>query len=118
MACVERGAARRGLEPLVRLTARITRPMTAIVARLLGRTGRDAESVMRQMSLNGQLFHFFPMHRSSLAGPHVPSFDVLADIKRITLEHSTAALAALARRRLAPATGARRRTARRGARRA
>jgi AcrR family transcriptional regulator len=99
MACVERGAARRGLAPLARLTARITRPMSAIVARLLGRSDRDAESVMRQMSLNGQLFHFFPMHRRAIAGLRARNLDVMDDIKRITREHSVAALVALARGR-------------------
>ncbi len=108
MACVERGVARRGLDPLARLTARITGPMSAIIARLLGRSACDAESVMRQMSLNGQLFHFFPMHRRASAGPGGRDPDVMDDIKRITREHSLAALVALARRRGARAKAARR----------
>jgi hypothetical protein len=54
---------------------------------------------MRQMSLNGQLFHFFPMHRRAIAGLRARNLDVMDDIKRITREHSVAALVALARGR-------------------
>jgi AcrR family transcriptional regulator len=106
MACVERGTARSGLEPIARVTARATRPMSAIVARLQGRKPGDPESVMRQMSLNGQLFHFFPMHRRTSRGPRGHDGGVVAEIKRITREHSAAALAALARGRRERGKGA------------
>jgi AcrR family transcriptional regulator len=66
----------------------------AIVARLLGRPIRDAESIVQEMSLNGQLVRFYLMRDRALKilGWADIDADGLALIKRVVRQNSVAAL--------------------------
>jgi len=87
---------------------RIMRASRAIVARLLGRSVRDPESGVREMTLNGQLLRFYMMRGRSLHLLGWKDIDAagLALLKRVVRQHSAAALRAMVAERGGGRSGA------------
>jgi AcrR family transcriptional regulator len=76
---------------------RIIKARRAIIARLLGRSARDPESVVHEMMLTGELMRFYTMRGGALhmLGWKTISEEGLALIKRVSRLHSMAALRAM-----------------------
>jgi AcrR family transcriptional regulator len=84
---------------------RMLRVQTAIIRRLSGLANRAPESLIREMSLNAQVFFFGMMRRGALAGRRAHRIEArtLSVLEQVIREHSSAVLRTLiaARRRRA-----------------
>jgi TetR/AcrR family transcriptional regulator, regulator of cefoperazone and chloramphenicol sensitivity len=80
-----------------RVSRRISQVTSAIVGRLLGRSPRDDETLIRTMALSGQLMVFQVARRTALTALNWDSINAerLALIKRVVREQTTALLRAL-----------------------
>jgi len=76
---------------------RIIHARRAIIARLLGRSVRDPESIVHEMMLTGELMRFYTMRSGALhmLGWKTIGEEGLALIKRVSRLHSLAALRAM-----------------------
>jgi AcrR family transcriptional regulator len=96
-----------------RTIKRMIHARRAIIAQLLGRSVRDRESVVHEMTLTGELLRFYTMRSGSLDMLGWKSIDEagLALIKRVVGLHSLAALRAMVAEREGQAAVGKRRAA-------
>jgi AcrR family transcriptional regulator len=90
-----------GMEPAAgfeilyeRVNKRMSAVTAGIVGRLIGRSPRDSETVIRTVALNGQMVVFQIMRRTVLTALNWDSMNAtrLAQLKRIVREHTTTLL--------------------------
>ncbi|MGO8855345.1 MAG: CerR family C-terminal domain-containing protein [Steroidobacteraceae bacterium] len=80
-----------------RKSKRMTHVGRAMVARLMGRSMRDPESLIHELALNGHLLHFRLMRGNALRALGWKDIDAegLVLIKRVARQHSVASLRAI-----------------------
>ena len=81
--------------------SRVTKALSTIVGRMLGRSADDEETLIRTLMLNGQMHVFHFAHRSLLAKLNWKSIDAsrLALLQRIIRDHVGALLQSMAKAR-------------------